>query len=135
MIKKFRFTVELKAQVHDSPKGVGQQEIFERVRRLGQNMTDDENALLEMYKAIFFDLIFGDYYSDEIRQSTNVKSEAELLKPVAQKMASRDSEFFNRLLMMSEEDSGIDKDNVLSLFYSQFENPEVIDVCFEIITD
>jgi hypothetical protein len=90
-------------------------------------------VLIELYKVIFFDLLFGDHYSNEIRQRTNLKSEVELLIPVAQKMAPQDSEFFTWLLKEQEEDTGIDKDNVLNLFYSQFGNPEFVEVRFEYI--
>ncbi len=132
MTNKFRFTVELKAQVHDSPKGVGQEETIEKVQRLAKNIAADEKALIELYKVIFYDLLFGDYYSDEIRRKTKQKTEKELILPVANKMAPQDKAFFARLFPESaEEDLKVNKDNVLNLFYSQFGNPKIVEVCFE----
>jgi hypothetical protein len=132
MIKKFRFTIELKAQVHESPKGVESKEIFERVRRLAQNIAADEGMLIEMYKVIFLDLLLGDHYTEEINRRVKPKPEKELILPVASKMAPQDSEFFARLFPESaEENLRVDKDNVLNLFYSQFGHPEIVDACFK----
>lgn len=132
MTKKFRFTVELKAQILDSPKDVGQGETFERVRRLAQKISADEKALVETSKVIFFDLLFGDYYSDEIRRKTKPKTEKELILPVAENMTPQDKAFFIRLFSEeAKEDLKLDKDNILNLFYSQFGNPKIVDVSLE----
>ena len=129
--KKILFTVELKARVHDRPQGVEQRDIFERVQRLGQNIANDEKALIEVYKAIFFDLLFADYYSDVIRRKAKTRAEKQLILPNARKLSSQDSEFFARLFSKeAEEDLRLGKDNILDLFYSQFEDPEVMEVQF-----
>jgi hypothetical protein len=133
MTKKFRFTVELKAQIRDNPRGVKSKEIFERVRRLAQKISADDKALVEMYKVIFFDLLFGDYYSDEIRRKAKPKTEKELILPVAENMTPHDKAFFIRLFSEeAKEDLKSEKDNILDLFYSQFGNPKVVDVSLEI---
>lgn len=134
MIKKFRFTVEIKAQIHDSPKGVGQGETYEKVRRLVKCIADDEKALVEMYKVIFFDLLFGDYYSDEIRLMAKPRTEKELILPVVNNLDAQDSAFFQELFIESQQkDFKVDKDNVWNLFDSQFGNPEIVRVRFECI--
>lgn len=132
MTKKLRFTVELKAQVHDSPKEVGQGESYERACRLAQCIAADEKSLLEMYKVVFFDLLFGDFYNDELRIKSKAKTEGELILPVSFKMQSQDSSFFTQLFSESQKDDGNeDRDNVLNLIYSQFGNPEITKVIFE----
>jgi hypothetical protein len=132
MTKNFRFTVEIKAQVHDSPKGVESKEIFERVRQLAQNIAADEGMLIEIYKIIFLDLLLGDHYTEEINRRIKPKPEKELIIPAASKMAPQDSEFFTQLFPgNSEEALRVDKDDVLNLFYSQFGHPKIAEVCFE----
>ncbi len=132
MTKRFRFTVEIKAQIHDSPKGVGQGETYEKVRWLAKSIADDEKALVEMYKVIFFDLLFGDYYSDDILIKTKPKTEKELILQVVNNLDAQDSAFFQELFIESQQkDFKVDKDNVLNLFDSQFGNPEIVKVRFE----
>jgi hypothetical protein len=132
MIKYFQFTVKLRAQIQDNPKGVKSKETFEKVRRLTQKIAADEGMLIEMYKVIFLDLLLGDHYTEEINQKLKPKLEKELILPVASKMAPQDSEFFTRLFPGNAEEAlRVDKDDVMNLFYSQFGHPKIVEVCFE----
>ena len=132
MIKYFQFTVKLRAQIQDNPKGAKSKETFEKVRRLSQNIAADKEMLIEIYKVIFLDLLLGDYYTEEINQKVKPKPEKELIIPASKKMAPRDSEFFTRLFPgNSEEALRLDKDDVLNLFYSQFGKPKIVEVRFE----
>ncbi|MGD2085600.1 MAG: hypothetical protein PVH61_05375 [Candidatus Aminicenantes bacterium] len=132
MIKYFQFTVKLRAQIQDNPKGAKSKETFEKVRRLAQNIAADEGMLTEMYKVIFLDLLLGDHYTEEIDRRIKPKPEKELIIPAASKMAPQDSKFFTRLFPESaEENLRVDKDDVLNLFYSQFGHPKIVEVCFE----
>lgn len=79
-----------------------------------------------------FDLLFGDYYSDEINKRIKPKPEKEFMLPVAEKMDPQDSAFFAEYFsQVLKEDSNVDRDNVLNLFYSQFGKPEIVEVRFE----
>jgi hypothetical protein len=130
--KNFRFTVELKADIHDSPKGVGSREEFGRIQRLAQRIAANDETLIEVYKITFFDLLFGDYYSDEINRRIKPKAEDEFILPVAEKMDPHDSTFFSEFFsQVPKKDSNIDRDNVLNLFYSQFGRPKIVEVRFE----
>jgi hypothetical protein len=132
MTKNFRFTVELKANIHDSPKGVGSREEFDRVRRLAQRIAANDETLIEVYKITFFDLLFGDYYSDEINRRIKPKPEEEFILPVAEKMDPQDSTFFNEFFSQPpKEDQNVDRDNVLNLFYSQFDKPKIVEARLE----
>jgi hypothetical protein len=132
MTKYFRFTVELKANIHDSPKGVGSREEFDRIRRLAQRIAANDETLIEVYKITFFDLLFGDYYTEKINRKINPKTEEELILPVANKMDPQDSAFFKESFsQFPKEDSNVDRDNVLNLFYSQFGKPNIVEVRFE----
>jgi hypothetical protein len=136
MTKHFRFTLELKANIHDSPKGVGSQEEFGRVRRLAQRIAANDETLIEVYKITFFDLLFGDYYTDKINRKIKPKTEEEeeFILPVAEKMDSQDSAFFTEFFSeSSKENPNIDRDNVLNLFYSQFDKPKIVEVRFECV--
>ena len=133
MIKYFQFTVRLRAQIQDNPRGVKSKETFEKVRRLAQVIAADEGMLIEMYKVIFLDLLLGDHYTEDINRRVKPKPEKELIIPAASKMAPQDSEFFTRLFPESaEENLRVDKDDVLNLFYSQFGHPKIVEACFEI---
>lgn len=130
--KNFRFTVELKANIHDKPKGPGTREEFDRIRRLAQRIAANDETLIEVYKITFFDLLFGDYYSDEIKRRITPKAEKEFMLPVAEKMGPQDSAFFEEYFsQVSKGDSNVDRDNVLNLFYSQFGKPKIVQVLFE----
>ena len=130
--KNFRFVVELKANIHDSPKGVGNRVEFDRVRRLAQRIAAHDETLIEVYKITFLDLLFGDYYSDEINRRIKPKKEEEFMLPVAEKMNPQDSTFFKDFFSpVPEEDSNVDRDNVLNLFYSQFGKPKIVEVRLE----
>ncbi len=132
MTKHFRFTVELKANIHESPKGVGSREEFDRIQRLAQKISANDETLIEVYKITFFDLLFGDYYSDEINRRIKPKSEKEFMLPVAEKMGPKDFAFFAEYFSQaSKSDSNVDRDNVLNLFYSQFGKPKIVEVCIE----
>ncbi len=132
MTKYFRFTVELKANVLDNPKDVECQKASEEVRRLAQKFAADEEQLVEVYKVIFFDLLFGDNYSEEILQKAKQKDEKELFLSVASQMVPQDSDFFTKLFSDSAKgDADDEKDNVLNLFYSYFEKPKIAQVSFE----
>jgi hypothetical protein len=130
--KSFRFVVELKANIHDSPKGVGSREQFARIRRLAQRIAANDDTLIEVYKITFFDLLFGDYYSDEINKRIKPKAEEEFILPVAEEMDPQDSAFFKEFFSQSsKEDPDAERDNVLNLFYSQFGNPKIVEVRLE----
>ncbi|MGD2091529.1 MAG: hypothetical protein PVH61_35480 [Candidatus Aminicenantes bacterium] len=132
--RNFKFVVELKAQVHDSPKGAGSREEFERIQRLAQRIAANDETLIEVYKITFFDLLFGDYYSDEINKRIKPKPEKEFMLPVAEKMDPQDSAFFTEYFSQaSKKELDVDRDNVLNLFYSQFGKPEIVEVRFECI--
>jgi hypothetical protein len=132
MIKYFQFTVKLRAQIQDNPKGAKSKETFEKVRRLAQNIAADEGMLIEMYKVIFLDLLLGDHYTEGINRRIKPKPEKELIIPAASKMAPQDSEFFTRLFPENaEENLRVDKDDIMNLFYSQFGHPKIVEVCFE----
>ena len=132
MIKYFKFTVRLRAQIHDNPKAAKSKETFEKVRRLAQKIAADEGMLIEMYKVIFLDLLLGDHYTEEINRRVKPKPEKELILPVASKMASQDKAFFASLFPENAEEAlRVDKDEVLNLFYSQFGHPKIVEVCFE----
>ena len=132
MTKNFRFTVELKANIHDSPKGVGNREEFDRIQRLVQRIAANDETLIEVYKITFFDLLFGDYYTDKINRKIKPKPEEEFILPVAEEMDPQDSAFFTEHFSeSSKEDTNVDRDNVLNLFYSQFGKPKIVEVCFE----
>lgn len=134
MTKHFRFTLELKANIHDSPKGPGTREEFDRVQRLARRVSENDETLIEVYKITFFDLLFGDYYSDEINRRINPKAEKEFMLPVAEEMDPGDSAFFTEYFsQVSKGDSKVDRDNMLNLFYSQFEKPEIVEVQFECV--
>lgn len=132
MTKHFRFTVELKANIHDSPKGVGSREEFGRIRRLAQRIAANDETLIEVYKITFFDLLFGDYYTNKINRKIKPKPEEEFILPVAEKMDSQDSAFFTEFFSLApKDDPNVDRDNVLNLFYSQFGKPKIVEVRFE----
>jgi hypothetical protein len=132
MIKYFQFTVKLRAQIHDNPKGAKSKETFEKVRRLAQNIAADEGMLIEMYKVIFLDLLLGDHYTEEINRRIKPKPEKELILPVLENMTPQDKAFFASLFPESAKEAlRLDKDNVLNLFYSHFGNPKILEVCFE----
>ena len=132
MIKYFQFTVKLRAQIQDNPKGAKSKETFEKIRRLAQNIAADEGMLIEMYKVIFLDLLLGDHYTEEINQRLKPKPEKELIIPPASKMAPQDSEFFTRLFPENVEEAlRVDKDDVMNLFYSQFGHPKIVEAYFE----
>jgi len=130
--KSFRFVVELKANIHDKPKGPGTREELDKIQRLAQRIAVNDETLIEVYKITFFDLLFGDYYTDKINKTIQPKQEEEFILPVAEKMDPGDSAFFNEYFsQVSKEDSKVDRDNVLNLFYSQFGKPEIVEVRFE----
>jgi hypothetical protein len=132
MTKHFRFTLELKANIHDKPKGVGSREEFDRIQRLARRIAANDETLIEVYKITFFDLLFGDYYSDEINLKIKPKQEEEFILPVTEKMDPQDSDFFAEYFsQVSKGDSKVDRDNVLNLFYSQFGKPEILEVRLE----
>ena len=132
MIKYFQFTVKLRAQIQDNPKGAKSKETFEKIRRLAQNIVADEGMLVEMYKVIFLDLLLGDHYTEQINQRLKPKPEKELILPAASKMSPQDSEFFTRLFPENaEEFLRVDKDDVMNIFYNQFGHPKIVEVCFE----
>jgi hypothetical protein len=134
MTKYFRFTIELKAQVQGNPGGIGTLENIERTQRLVQQITADEKALLEVYKAEFLNLLLGDGYSEDLRNALKLRTEAELILPAAQGLSPQDSEFFTQLLTEpAKEGAKVDKDNVMNLFYSQFGTPDIKAVNFECI--
>lgn len=131
-VRNFRFTVELKADIHDSPKSVGSREEFDRVKSLAQRIAENDEMLIEVYKITFFDLLFGDYYSDEINRRIKPKTEKEFMLPVAEEMDPHDSAFFTEYFsQVPKGDSNVDRDNVLNLFYSQFGKPKIVEVRFE----
>jgi hypothetical protein len=132
--KKIRFIVELKANIHDSPKGVGSREEFDRVRCLAQRIAAKDETLIEVYKITFFDLLFGDYYSDEINKRIKPKTDEDIMLPAAEEMNPQDSAFFTEFFAQSpKEDPNVDRDNVLNLFYSQFGKPKIVEVRFECV--
>lgn len=132
MTTHFRFTIELKAQTCDTPTWMEYRETFARIRRLSQKIEADERMLAELYKAIFLDLLFGDYYSEILRSSLNPKSEDELILPAAFLLEPEDAAFFEQLLKNRQKgETEVDRDSLMNLFYSQFGNPEVIEVRFE----
>lgn len=132
--RNFRFTVELKANIHDKPKGPGTREEFDRIQRLAQRIAANDETLIEVYKITFFDLLFGDYYSDEINKRIKPKAEKEFMLPVAEEMGPEDSSFFAEYFsQVSEGNSNVDRDNVLNLFYSQFGKPKIVKVSFECV--
>jgi hypothetical protein len=134
MTKYFRFTIELKAQVQDNPKGFGILENLERTRRLARKIAADEKALLEVFKAEFLNLLLVDGYSEDLRSALKLRTEKELILSAAQELESQDSEFFTKLMAESEsQDQNLDKDNVLNFFYSHFGNPDIEAVKFECI--
>ena len=132
--KSFRLVVELKADIHDTPKGVGSREQFARIQRLAQKIAANDETLIEVYKITFFDLLFGDYYSDEINRRIKPKAEEEFMLPVAEEMDPGDSVFFKEFFSpSSKEDPDAERDNVLNLFYSQFGKPKIVEVRFECV--
>jgi hypothetical protein len=132
MTKHFRFTVELKANINDSPKDVEGQEPLNRVRRLAKKFAADGELLTEVYKVVFFDLLFGDYYSEEVLRRVKQKAEMDLILPVANQMAPQDSAFFTEFFSASgQEDPEVDRDDVLNLFYSHFRKPQIAHIDFE----
>ncbi|MGD2090958.1 MAG: hypothetical protein PVH61_32590 [Candidatus Aminicenantes bacterium] len=132
MTKNFRFTVELKANIHDKPKGPGTREEFDRIQRLARRIAENDETLIEVYKITFFDLLFGDYYTDKINREIRPKQEKEFMLPVAEQMDPGDSAFFTEYFsQVSKVDSKVDRDNVLNLFYSQFGKPEIVQIRFE----
>jgi hypothetical protein len=132
MTKYFRFTVELKADIKDNPKGLDGQEPFAGVRRLAQKFAADKELLVEVYKVIFFDLLFGDYYSEEVLRKVNQKGEKDLILPVANQMTPQDSAFFTQFFSGSgQEDPDVNNDKIMNLFYSHFRKPKIDEVRFE----
>ena len=130
--KSFRLVVELKANIHDKPKGPGTREEFDKIQRLAQRIAANDETLIEVYKITFFDLLFGDYYSDEINRRIKPKAEEEFMLPVAEEMDPGDSVFFKEFFSpSSKEDPDAERDNVLNLFYSQFGKPKIVEVRFE----
>jgi len=99
---------------------------------MAQRIAARDETLIEVYKITFFDLLFGDYYSDEINKRIKPKAEEEFMLPVAEKMAPQDSAFFKEFFSQSsKEDPDAERDNVMNLFYSQFGKPKIVEVCFE----
>lgn len=132
MTEFFRFTIELKAQIHDAPRGVGQGEVFERVKRLAQRITQDKQMRTDVYKITFLDLLLADGYSDVIHQKMALKKEKDIILPASTGLESQDATFFKELFSESlQENLGETKDNALNLLFSQFGNPVIIDVRFE----
>ena len=80
MTKHFRFALELKANIHDSPKGVGSREQFARIQRLARRIAKNDETLVEVYKISFFDLLFGDYYTDKINREIKPKPDTTLIR-------------------------------------------------------
>ena len=74
----------------NNTRGVGSREQFARIRRLAQRIAARDETLIEVYKITFFDLLFGDYYSDEINKRIKPKEEKEFILPIAEKMDPQD---------------------------------------------
>jgi hypothetical protein len=134
MTKYFRFTIELKAQVQNNPKGFGILENLERTRRLARKIAADEKALTEVCKVEFLNLLQGDGYGEEISSELNPLPEKELILSAAKGLESEDSEFFNMLFTESaDNETEVEKDNILAFFYSHFGSPDIEAVNFECI--
>ena len=126
MTEFFRFTIELEAQIHDAPVGVGKREVFERVRRLAQRIAQDKQMLTEVYKITFLDLLLGDYYSETLHSRLKLKKEGEIILPLLTGLESQDASFFTKLFTEPlGEDSGKTRDNAMNLLFSQFGNPVI----------
>lgn len=133
MTEYFRFTVELKAKVNDSPGGDEHREMSSRVQRLVNNIAADRQRLTEVYKVIFLDLLLGDYYGDILKQKLSTKTEEELILPAAKELDPQDSAFFESILSGTASDNQkAGKDNLLNMFYKQFGNPKIVDVRLEL---
>lgn len=132
MTEFFRFTIELKAQIHDAPMGVGQREVFERVRRLAQRIAQDKQMLTEVYKITFLDLLIGDYYSEMLHRKLMLKKEGEIILPLSTALEPEDASFFTKLFTEPiKEDSGETRDNAMNLLFSQFGNLVITDARLE----
>lgn len=128
MTEFFRFTIEFKAQIHETPRGVGQNDIFERVQRLARRIIREKKEVTEIYKIIFIDLLLGDYYSNALYRKLKMKKEKEILLPVSAGLESQDKNFFEELFKEPlKEDLSRIKDNVSNLLFSQFGNPVITD--------
>ena len=60
---------------------------FDRIQRLARRIVENDETLIEVYKITFFDLLFGDFYSDEINRRIKPKQEEEFILPVAEKIS------------------------------------------------
>lgn len=135
MTTHFRFIIELETKTGDSPAWLEYRETFAKIQRLSQQIAADKEMVKELYKAAFLELLFGDYYSETLHSKLNPKSEEELILPAALSLESGDTEFFEQLLRNRHENKEkVDKDSLMNLFYSQFGNPEIIDVRFEAVS-
>ncbi len=129
MEERFRFVIEFKARVYKDPRGVESPEILARVRRLGEKVMEDNGRVLEVFKLIVTDLLLGDYYSSVLKLKLREKNEAQIILPVLPEMSPEDAEFFKALFTEPlKEEYREAKDNALNLFFSQFENPEIVKV-------
>ncbi len=131
--KFFRATIDFETKVSD---GLECSELSKkdngRVRLLVRVIIDDETLLLEIYKAIIFDLFNADYYSEEIRWELKIQDVNRLFLAASRKLNAKDAEFFEKILQENPPTYlRQTKDNVLNLIHEMLGDPVIKDVHFE----
>ncbi len=133
MTKHFRFIIELRTEINDSPQGVVEHpETLDRVHRLALGIATDNQKLKEVLGLSILDLLVGDHYTDELRSKLNLKNEKQIILSAADALEAGDSEFFTEVFSESPKETLLEtQDNVVNLFFSQFGNPVIIAVRLE----
>ncbi len=133
MTKHFRFIIELRTEINDSPRGVVEHpETLERVHRLALGIATDNQKLKEVLGLSILDLLVGDHYTDTLRTKMKLKKEKQIILSAADELEAGDSEFFTEVFSDSPKATLLEtQDNVVNLFFSQFGNPVILDVRLE----
>lgn len=136
MTRYLRLTIDLEADVLDSPQGNTDAEEIELIRRISDVVAADETALLELAKGTFLTLLAGDYYTEQLTDTLKPTPESKIFQSVNGRLPATESVFLRRLFDDIPEDvNASDIDEMRNLLASRFSDPEIINVRFDFLAN
>lgn len=116
MKKRFRFTIDLEAEVQEQVNGADIK-AKEKINSLLKEFVKDKTAVLDLYKLWLLGDLKVDEHLDQIKESLKTRKEEDILKSVLPHCPALVRQYFLKILS-SKDDEAL---NELEPFYEHFE--------------
>ncbi|MCP5052336.1 MAG: hypothetical protein GY940_34530 [bacterium] len=98
MDKIYKLTIEFKCRVNDDVTGIGEIESIENTRALLEELSQNDEALLEIYKLNLYNTFLHQLDEPEpFIHALKIKGFNEILQMVLEKMPKETAEYFHQL--------------------------------------